>query len=1245
MAHAPHVKLNHGAQAGLDKATGHLPALTRAYARALRAGGRRAAARFRQTEAVTAAAQPQTPAWIVPPAQTLIDQGQLAVDVNRKTGKLHRLILTASAGEALKPFGINFDIHAPTSKLILDQYSKRITETVGSAIAEQVTEAIQSGYATGQSVAQVSAAIQKSTDAISSVRADMLARSDLNGIANAGSLLAAQTSGAAKSKSWLAVIDDRTRPDHVDADGQTVGLGDQFVVGGETCNAPGDPSLSWEQSANCRCTLVYGTAPLMASGPRQATPRDFAEWRDYTWEGASESGKQPESKFGAAPSEITAASDSPGVLYVARHGLTEYDTEDHAKDTIRGWADDPLNDAGVAEAGRLAGNLVGLGITSITCSDLQRADKTATIVGQRLEEPPKATMNLRPWNLGDLQGRTSDEARDDIVRYVDNPDEAVPGGESFNDFCSRFLPVVADAMAAAENGASPLLVTHSHNLKLARAWIQGGRAPVTGAQFMEPCPGPASVLAVDPDGWQVTEILCGGEPLDESGHVPPEVHYRPATATGMECGTCEFYAAGRCSMFDATVLADYVCDEFVAKSSATAVTSGGEMTGTTWHLDTRDGTAEIVDVFAASGDTGLPLSERDRAWDAPDATKRVAKWASSDGSGDKDKVDWGKYGKAFFAGSGTDFGGYKLPFADIIGGKLTAVWRGVTAAAARLNQTQGVDKAAVQGKIAGYYAAARKAYGDDSIQVPWAKKGASADGETLAAIHAYLADFGADGVLDDDDLRAHVLVDEFLRSRTATLKHQYAGAGKTCAVCGEPHSDAAHYAAEGDALLAAVTAGTPWTATLCVAGEPTVDSGIKRVLDPGGGSWLPLPLPLALLDDSPHADVTTKAPVVGRIDQIWMAGDVCQASGIFFDQSDDAKLAEMGSKAAALVDGMRRMGISVDLVDIEVEMCAWGDAGEIDMDAANDPTARNYDDKVDPNSPGGPATETGLPNDIPEMDDESNAEEPDMVFLFRQWVIGGATICPVQALTQATISLVASGEPEVLTAAAAGLAPLEPPADWFEDPQLDGPTPLTVTDDGRVYGHLAAWGVCHTGKPGVCVTAPSSPSGYRNFHRGQVKTQEGGRVDVGVLTMNTGHAGLRMSATATVAHYDDTGTQAAHVRAGEDEYGIWLAGAINPKLSAEDARILMASPPSGDWREVNRGEGLDLFAALAVNGPGFPVPRARLVASGAELERVALVAAGMVEPAEVDDAAFARELAILAASADGIAGLAALVEA
>ncbi len=144
--------------------------------------------------------------------------------------------------------------------------------------------------------------------------------------------------------------------------------------------------------------------------------------------------------------------------------------------------------------------------------------------------------------------------------------------------------------------------------------------------------------------------------------------------------------------------------------------------------------------------------------------------------------------------------------------------------------------------------------------------------------------------------------------------------------------------------------------------------------------------------------------------------------------------------------------------------------------------------------------------------------------------------------------------------------------------------------------------------------------------------------------MNTGHAGLRLNASSTVAHYDDTGTQAVHCRVGEDAHGIWSAGAINPRLSAEDVRVLRASPPSGDWREVNRGEGLDLFAILAVNVQGFPVPRpqARMVASADEWERVALVAAGVLTPSEPSAEATRRRLQVLAASADGIEALAAL---
>ncbi len=203
-----------------------------------------------------------------------------------------------------------------------------------------------------------------------------------------------------------------------------------------------------------------------------------------------------------------------------------------------------------------------------------------------------------------------------------------------------------------------------------------------------------------------------------------------------------------------------------------------------------------------------------------------------------------------------------------------------------------------------------------------------------------------------------------------------------------------------------------------------------------------------------------------------------------------------------------------------------------------------------------------------------------------------------------------------ITASAAGLAPVHPPAAWFEDPELAELTPLTITDEGRIYGHLAPWGACHVGVTDTCVQPPPSPSGYALFHLGDVLTEEGELVPVGTLTLDTGHADLKLGSTAARMHYDHTGTAAADVRCGEDDHGIWFAGAIRPDLDANNVRKLRAARVSGDWRPV--GGELELVAALSVNVPGFPIvrPRAAVAASGRVL---ALVAAGIdMRPAPVD---------------------------
>lgn len=178
-------------------------------------------------------------------------------------------------------------------------------------------------------------------------------------------------------------------------------------------------------------------------------------------------------------------------------------------------------------------------------------------------------------------------------------------------------------------------------------------------------------------------------------------------------------------------------------------------------------------------------------------------------------------------------------------------------------------------------------------------------------------------------------------------------------------------------------------------------------------------------------------------------------------------------------------------------------------------------------------------------------------------------------------SILASGHPIA--------APVVPPASFFANPVLESPTPLTVTDEGRVFGHLAVWGQCHIGFADRCIEPPSSRASYAHFLTGEILCEDGSRLPVGQITLGAGHAAHRASAEAAAAHYDNVATAVADVTAGEDAYGIWVSGALRPDLSPATIRALMASDVSGDWRRI--GGNLELVAILAVNVPGFPKVR------------------------------------------------------
>jgi hypothetical protein len=174
-------------------------------------------------------------------------------------------------------------------------------------------------------------------------------------------------------------------------------------------------------------------------------------------------------------------------------------------------------------------------------------------------------------------------------------------------------------------------------------------------------------------------------------------------------------------------------------------------------------------------------------------------------------------------------------------------------------------------------------------------------------------------------------------------------------------------------------------------------------------------------------------------------------------------------------------------------------------------------------------------------------------------------------------SIIAAGHPIA--------PPLLPPRAWFDAPGFTQPTPVTVTDEGQVYGHVATWGTCHIGFTDQCVTPPQSRTNYAHFMTGELMCEDGSRVAVGQITMDTGHAPLNANAARAAVHYDHTGSAVVDVVAGEDDHGIWIAGALRSTVAPEQVRALMASDVSGDWRRI--GAGLELVAVLAVNVPGF----------------------------------------------------------
>jgi hypothetical protein len=380
-------------------------------------------------------------------------------------------------------------------------------------------------------------------------------------------------------------------------------------------------------------------------------------------------------------------------------------------------------------------------------------------------------------------------------------------------------------------------------------------------------------------------------------------------------------------------------------------------------------------------------------------------------------------------------------------------------------------------------------------------------------------------------------------------------------------------------MTTAGTGGRRYRGVLAIQGS-TDDGRVFENL-----KWRELPLSMLTQLSTPGMSPHEGAQVAARIEWIEQRGRVVLFGGTYNDD-------EVGQYAADRAEDQSLVGVSMDAVGLAEVRCT-----EIEDDPDWGPTCASYA-MVFPEATICAATQLATPafaaarlEIVPDMESEEEAAAAlDRIVARATELIPPDPTFVEMPPSPFDILFASAGAPSQVH------PPLEPPAAWFNEPEPDHLVPLHITADGQVYGHIAAWGTCHTGYEGVCITAPPSPSDYEFYNLKAVVCDDGTQVMTGPITIGTGHADAHHDARGAMAHYDNTGHAVADVVMRHGVHGPWACGAARPTITPEQVREFNASGPSGDWRSL-RGE-LDLVAVLMVNTQGFP-----LVASGVSVKR------------------------------------------
>ena len=141
----------------------------------------------------------------------------------------------------------------------LPELAKTTKATLNRTIRKSIDEAVELGLSGDTMYEYITGQVENALPKKFMGRASTIARTEGGALAQFGQYDAVQKSGLITVKEWQTQFDN-SRDTHIQADGQVVADGEDFIVGGERAIYPQASSLSAKERINCNCNVIYREA-------------------------------------------------------------------------------------------------------------------------------------------------------------------------------------------------------------------------------------------------------------------------------------------------------------------------------------------------------------------------------------------------------------------------------------------------------------------------------------------------------------------------------------------------------------------------------------------------------------------------------------------------------------------------------------------------------------------------------------------------------------------------------------------------------------------------------------------------------------------------------------------------------------------------------------------------------------------------------------------------------------------------